>query len=267
MSAAKAVIRRWFDRFGSRERISDWPVYRLYVAVFYPKHARIKKAEHDFYRALVGPERAPRIFDIGANVGSKTAIFASLAEQVVAVEPGTAAAKILYERFGRKRNVTIVRKGVGATEATALLHQFDGAEACNTMSSKQARAVDRDAAGMRSDAVVEVSITTLDDLIAEYGIPAYIKIDVEGFELEVLKGLSTRVPMLSIEANLPSFAPETVDAVLLLGQRFAGCEFNFCTEEPPQRFESERWLSDSEMMAAVGSNRWTYVEIYCRSRP
>ena len=39
-----------------------------------------------------------------------------------------------------------------------------------------------------------VPATTLDELIAAYGIPAFVKIDVEGMEHEVLAGLSQPVP-------------------------------------------------------------------------
>jgi hypothetical protein len=45
----------------------------------------------------------------------------------------------------------------------------------------------------------DVEVTTLDALIAKYGIPAFCKIGVEGFEAEVLKGLSQPLRMLSLE--------------------------------------------------------------------
>ena len=41
--------------------------------------------------------------------------------------------------------------------------------------------------------------TTLDALIGRYGLPALLKIDVEGFEAHVLAGLSRRVPVISFE--------------------------------------------------------------------
>ncbi|MFC1722424.1 FkbM family methyltransferase [Patescibacteria group bacterium] len=44
-----------------------------------------------------------------------------------------------------------------------------------------------------------VELTTLDNLISEYGIPTYIKIDVEGYEVEVLKGLKNPVKTLTFE--------------------------------------------------------------------
>jgi FkbM family methyltransferase len=46
----------------------------------------------------------------------------------------------------------------------------------------------------------DVETTTLDSLISEYGVPHYLKVDVEGFETSVFRGLHTAISYLSFEA-------------------------------------------------------------------
>jgi hypothetical protein len=46
---------------------------------------------------------------------------------------------------------------------------------------------------------IEVPVVTLDALIAQHGEPAFVKIDVEGYEPQVLRGLTRPVQALSFE--------------------------------------------------------------------
>jgi FkbM family methyltransferase len=54
----------------------------------------------------------------------------------------------------------------------------------------------------------EVETITLEQMIARHGRPFYIKIDVEGYEPMVLKGLTERRLLHFIRSELPEFQPE-----------------------------------------------------------
>jgi hypothetical protein len=88
------------------------------------------------------------------------------------------------------------------------------------------------------DGSTKVRVTTLDDLIREHGIPAFCKIDVEGFEAEVLKGLSQPLPCLSVE-----YLPADAGAARSCIRRIAALgdyEFNVSPIET-MRLAWERW--------------------------
>jgi FkbM family methyltransferase len=262
MKKLKKAVRWLLDRFGDRHRISDMRWYRLYTAVFFPKHVRTKAREKEFYQRLARDFGGDLAFDIGANVGSKTAIFADMFTRVVAVEPTPALVDILRKRFKNRRNVTIANRGVGRAEGTSTLRIHDADGALNTFSAKPCST-----ARTRTQAAnsVEVQMTTLDELIRTFGRPSYIKIDVEGYERDVIRGLSGYIPLVSFEANLPAFGEETVECIELLTHRSASAIFNFVTQDPPSAFESSVWLQGPEMINLIRRTDVSYMEIFCRS--
>src|SRR4029453_18235955 len=62
----------------------------------------------------------------------------------------------------------------------------------------------------------KVQTTTLDELTISYGLPFFVKIDVEGYEPSVLRGMKRPVPFLSFEVNFPEFRAEGFECVELL---------------------------------------------------
>jgi FkbM family methyltransferase len=141
------------------------------------------------------------VFDIGAHVGDRVASFQRLGARVVAAEPQPAAVKVLRLFYGRKSDVTIEPVAVGRASGTISLMVNPDNPTVSTASHEIVGAA-RDAPGweaQRWTRTIPVPVTTLDSLIARHGIPAFIKIDVEGFELEVLAGLSHPVKALSFE--------------------------------------------------------------------
>jgi FkbM family methyltransferase len=151
------------------------------------------------YGGLV--RRGDLVFDIGAHVGDRVASFRRLGARVVAVEPQPAMVWVLKLLYGRRADVAIEAAAVGrAVGSTGLMVNADN-PTISTASPAFVNAA-RDAPGwetQRWTGSVEVSVTTLDALIGKHGAPAFIKIDVEGFEAEALAGLSHAVKALSFE--------------------------------------------------------------------
>ncbi|MEJ7766264.1 MAG: FkbM family methyltransferase [Chitinophagaceae bacterium] len=159
-------------------------------------------------------------FDIGANVGSRTGCFLMLKSRVIAVEPQHKCI-IELEKVFNGHPVTILEKGVGAKQEVK-----DFYVASNSLiSSFSVPWIE----GMKNrhkkdnwDTVVQVEVITLDMLIRDYGMPDFIKIDTEGFEEEVLKGLSTPVKNLSFEYTLPDPQNKAIACINLTEEIYQG---------------------------------------------
>jgi FkbM family methyltransferase len=151
------------------------------------------------YRLFVRP--GDLVFDIGAHVGDRVAAFRRLDARVIAVEPQPALAKTLRLLYGRDPKVEIEAVAVGRHAGTIEFNlNLDNPTISTASTDLIAAAVN--APGWEGQAWtkrVTVPVTTLDALIARHGKPAFIKIDVEGFEEEVLSGLAQPIKALSFE--------------------------------------------------------------------
>ncbi len=140
-------------------------------------------------------------FDIGAHIGGRVAMFRRLRARVVAVEPQPLFLQALRRLYADKPGVTIVPDAVGAAPGETTMLVSDRTPTVSTLAGDWARQVgaQRAFAGVDWNREVPVTVTTLDALIAEHGVPDFCKIDVEGYERQVLAGLSQPIPALSFE--------------------------------------------------------------------
>jgi FkbM family methyltransferase len=139
-------------------------------------------------------------FDVGAHVGDRVAALRALGARVVAVEPQPLMARVLRVLFGW-RGVTVVRKAIAEKPGALVLRINSRNPTVSSLCPDFVRAA-ATADGWKDevwDASETIEATTLDELIRQFGRPRFIKIDVEGFELEALSGLSRRVDALSFE--------------------------------------------------------------------
>jgi len=162
--------------------------------------SRRRRAAMDLlYRRFVEP--GDLVFDVGAHVGDRVGSFRRLGARVIAVEPQPALVATLRWLYGRDRRIAIEPVAVGRHCGVATLRLNVDNPTVSTASedfieaARVAPGWEREHWGSR----IEVPLTTLDALILRHGRPAFIKIDVEGYEAEALAGLSQVLPALSFE--------------------------------------------------------------------
>jgi len=191
-------------------------------------------------------------FDIGANVGRRTEVLLRLQARVVVVEPQEDCMKRLQRKFATNERVTLIRGAVGETKGKAEIQLCDS----HSLSSLSPAWIDSVRSSGRYaqckwSRSVTVDVTTLDQLIDDHGSPAFVKLDVEGYEYEAIKGLSRPVGCICFE-----FTPEFIDAtrrcVDHLAQLGAG-RFNYCLEGTQASLELDRWAGAAEMQEVIDS--------------
>jgi FkbM family methyltransferase len=185
-------------------------------------------------------------FDIGAHVGDRIAAFRRLGARVVAVEPQPALVRTLKMLYGMRSGVTIEAKAVGRNHGTIDMKVNVANPTISTASDAFVDAA-REAAGWRDqiwDKSIRVPMTTLNALIATHGQPAFIKIDVEGFEEEVLAGLTRPARALSFEFT--TIQRDIARACLKRCEALGYRQFNAALGESQQLGE---WRSAPDMLA------------------
>ena len=182
-----------------------------------------------FYGEFVGPDDL--CFDIGAHVGNRTMCFLRLGARVVAVEPQPDFGCFLRLLLKWRKRVTLLDCAIGAEEGDLELHL---SLATPTVSSGSAEFM-RDTGSIASfdivdwDRVVRVRQTTLDELAERYGMPDFIKLDIEGMELAALQGMCFAPRMISFEF----LAGRTDDAMACIDrlEQLADWRYNLSTGE------------------------------------
>jgi FkbM family methyltransferase len=220
------------------------------------------RARRDFYGRFIRP--GGLVFDIGANAGHYARVFLSLGARVVAVEPQAAMADGLRRRFRGQSRLVVVQTALGATRTTATLRKApDLSEVASLRSDVGERSRFRERFAATATETVAVGI--LDDLVQAHGQPDFCKIDVEGFEAEVLAGLTQPLPLLSFEVNREylDVAGACLQRLVSLGRY----EFNFARGDLPGFFVPG-WVPADDLLAHLRDDPdpLLWGDIYARLR-
>jgi len=200
------------------------------------------------------------VFDVGANRGSLSQWFVDVGARVVCVEPQPKLAEEIRKRYASHQQVSVVDKGLGAMRGSCRMNISSQHDILSTFAEHWK--------GGRFkhfvwDQQIEVQITTLDDLVSEFGIPRYCKIDVEGFERDVVRGLSSKIGIISFEFTFEfiEHSMEVIEMLIRLGYR----QFNVSKGDQPE-LHWEEWVPYYVLLRALiqSSDVDLWGDIYAR---
>lgn len=170
-----------------------------------------------FLQPLAQTFRAGLALDIGANIGNHALFFSERFRALHAFEPHPATFHLLAFNARLVGNVTAHHFGLGSEPGVLRLN-----EDADNMGASSIRYAPAAGAG-----AVDIEVRRLDDL----GLPldglCFMKIDVEGFELQVLRGgmqtISAHQPVIVLEQLERDFTDGHSECITLLRQMGYRC--------------------------------------------
>ena len=213
-------------------------------AMYYGKPAYLRRLSR-FYCQFVGP--GTLCFDIGAHLGNRSRCWLNLGARVVAVEPQPDFAQMLAWWCRSRPGFTLVETALAAAPGSIDLFVSRRTPTVTTVSRQWIAEVQKSTgfSWVQWDDPVKVRATTLDALIGEHGVPHFCKIDVEGYEAEVLQGLTRPLPMLSVE-----YVPAALEGSLKAVERLCSLgpyRFNVSVGES-MAFHWDRWAAADDLV-------------------
>jgi FkbM family methyltransferase len=217
---------------------------------------------------MITLEKNKLLFDVGANIGNKCIPFIDKGYRVVLIEPQSKCIDVLKMKFGLSPNVKIEQCVIGPNIQMIDFYECKDAStisSCSTDWIKQSRFAQRNSAWSHP---IKIQQKTIDSLIDKYGVPSIIKIDVEGYEYEVLQGLTQSIDLIYFEFSIEFFDKliHCIDYIKSLGSY----EFTYSIGEN-NHWEHEFILNSDYLLEKIKSEDYKYNDIwgtwgdfYCR---
>jgi FkbM family methyltransferase len=228
----------------------------------YVAEANSVRSKIELYRTLLHP--GDLVFDVGANIGNRVEAFLKMKLKVIAIEPQPDCAQTLREKFGKK--ISVVEKGVASQPGKMQMH-LSNVHMLSTFVPHMNEQVDKERFGNATwNRTIEVPMTTLDELIKQHGTPRFVKIDVEGYEPEVLKGLSKKIDIISFEYMVPEMAKNIYECIGLLNTLNNNYKYNYSIGES-MIMALDNFLPFSEFSIALKEEKFlksSFGDIYVR---
>lgn len=207
-------------------------------------------------------------FDVGANYGNRIEPLINTGIKIVAIEPQIECVRHLKNKY--KNKIDIIQKGLGEKEEVKTMY-ISNSSVLSSFSKDWINSTKQSGRFKDYNWNLErqIEITTLDNLIDKYGKPKFIKIDVEGFEYEVLKGLSHPIEYLSFEYAVPEKTNGLLECIDRLTEISKDHQmlFNYSIGES-LTFASENWFKLEEIKGIIQGdefNKTDFGDIYAKT--
>jgi FkbM family methyltransferase len=234
-----AIQEAQFEHYSRKQRLVAWVSRNLFDGITYTvRHGLLRGMKRKgglgwLPDSLIKPEVTPEskfwesaplhgavVYDIGAFHGMLTLWFARQANQVISYEPVAQNRARLLENISLNgiQNVTVRDVALGGGAGAAVMRVDPLMPGGSKVVVEENGAQDPG----WEPAKGRVRVTTLDQDIEERGLPAptFVKIDVEGFELDVLRGatqtLARARPSLFIEIHGETLAGKQRNAAAVV---------------------------------------------------
>ncbi len=239
----------------------------FYLKSFFPNSSKkiMRKKRRIFYSSFI--KKGDLCFDVGANIGNRIDPLLDIGAKVIAIEPQEDCYKFLELKYGKK--IRIVKKGLGEKKEFKDFFISD-LHSVSTFSTNWMEATVKSGRFKSNnwENKINVSLTTLDEIIKEFGLPIFIKIDVEGYELEVLKGLSHPVNFISFEYTVPEQFEKAIDCIEQMRKTNSDIECNYSVGES-MIFKLNSWIDPTKMIDIINSDDFkitSFGDIYIRRK-
>lgn len=218
-----------------------------------------------FYASFISP--GDLCFDVGAHAGIQSMILDSLGAKVIAIEPNPVFYKFLQNKFRKRPNIIIIPKAIADMEMEQPMYISRIAPTVSTLANDEWRTIINDHSSFEVswDEQISVKTTTLDALIKEFGVPRFIKLDIEDYEWKALKALHLTPDYISFEFF--SYLPDRVVKCVEEIEKNGVYEYNFSIAETfnykfpawKNAMQLKEWINSRDPSIASG-------DIYARRK-
>jgi len=229
---------------------------------------KLIKKRREFYLQFLCPNDI--YYDVGANYGNRIEPIIKDQIKIIAIEPQQECINYLSKKY--KDRITIIPKGLAEKKGVQSMYLSD-AHTISSFSKEWIDAIKKSGRfseyNWNKEQVIEIE--TLDNLILKYGKPQFIKIDVEGYEYEVLKGLSQSITTISFEYTIPERKNSIIDCIDRIIEISNQNEvlFNYSIGESME-WALDKWISAQEMKKKIDLERFInsgFGDVYAKTTP